>query len=104
MEEFWAGLALAAIGGATWAAYNHPDEYWKLAKVLLVICWGGMFGLGAYSMGFVDALKKAEAAGLAAGTVVEPGLTGLSLALGGVVVFLFLLSLLPHLGLVNKRG
>jgi hypothetical protein len=102
MDEFLAGLALAAIGAAAWTAYMHPVEFRRVAKVLWVISMVIMLSITAYSMGFGEAVKRAEAAGLAAGSVVVPNTNVFEAAMIAALVFVIMLTFLPRLGIVNK--
>ena len=37
LQTLAAGLVLSAITGLAWAAYNHPEGYWKIGRGLLSV-------------------------------------------------------------------
>ena len=56
IQDFLVGLAIAAVTGITFLAYQHPKVYAHADEPLNVLIFAAMIAIIGYSVGYSDAL------------------------------------------------
>jgi hypothetical protein len=57
IQDFLVGLAIAAVTGITFLAYQHPKIYAYADEPLNVLCFAALLGVLGYSSGYTNALS-----------------------------------------------
>lgn len=87
LETFWGGLALAALTGLGWLAYQHPKSYariypWLAGVGLVIMTVAGSFSIG-HQIGWFDAVNSIEPRP----TLPHQPLFDINLLIGGIIAF-----------------